>query len=80
MTLFGGYTERADVREELVFPLPEGWTYAQAAAFPAVYLTAWFALRELVHPRPGSRILRVHSAAGGVGTALVRLGNAWASR
>ena len=39
----------------------------------AVFLTAWFALLELAHPRAGNRLL-VHSAAGGVGGALVQLG------
>lgn len=73
VTLFGGYSSELTVPRSLVFPLPEGWTFAQGAAFPAVYMTAWFALCELAHPRPGATIL-VHSAAGGVGTALVRLG------
>jgi NADPH:quinone reductase-like Zn-dependent oxidoreductase len=45
----------------------------QAAGFPTIFLTAWFALFELAHPRPGARLL-VHSAAGGVGGALVQLG------
>jgi NADPH:quinone reductase-like Zn-dependent oxidoreductase len=45
----------------------------QAAAIPTVFLTAWFALFESAHPRPGS-ILLVHSAAGGVGSCLVQLG------
>lgn len=73
VTLFGGYTSELNVHESFAFALPEGWSYAQGAAFPAVYMTAWMALCELAHPRPGARIL-VHSAAGGVGTALVRLG------
>ena len=73
VTLFGGYTSELNVREDFVFPMPEGWTFAQAAAFPAVWMTAWMALRELAHPRKGAKIL-VHSAAGGVGSALARLG------
>jgi len=44
----------------------------EAAAIPAVYMTAWYALFELAHPRPGQRVL-VHSAAGGVGSALVQM-------
>jgi NADPH:quinone reductase-like Zn-dependent oxidoreductase len=36
-------------------------------------MTAWFALLELAHPRPGAKML-VHSAAGGVGSSLVQLG------
>ncbi len=73
VTLFGGYASTVAVKRSYVRPLPEGLSFAQAAAFPAVYLTAWYALHELAHPRPGARIL-VHSAAGGVGGALVQLG------
>jgi NADPH:quinone reductase-like Zn-dependent oxidoreductase len=35
-------------------------------------MTAWYALFELAHPRPGQQVL-VHSAAGGVGGALVQM-------
>ena len=41
----------------------------EGAALPAVYLTSWFALHYLAHPRPGDRVL-IHSAAGGVGSTL----------
>ncbi|MCC6625320.1 MAG: zinc-binding dehydrogenase [Deltaproteobacteria bacterium] len=73
VTLFGGYTTELVVDRRLVFPRPAGWTAEQAAAFPSVFMTAWFALFELAHPRPGATLL-VHSAAGGVGSALVQLG------
>jgi NADPH:quinone reductase-like Zn-dependent oxidoreductase len=72
VTLFGGYTTRLVISHGQVFPLPAGWSPLQAAAFPAVFLTAWTALFELAHPRPGNTVL-VHSAAGGVGGALVQL-------
>lgn len=70
VTRFGGYATRLVVPRAYVFPRPARFTDAQAAAFPSVHLTAWWALVELAHPRPGSRIL-VHSAAGGVGQAAV---------
>jgi len=72
VTLFNGYATEVKVRREYVFKVPEGLSLERAAAFPSVYLTAWFALHELAHPRPGSKIL-VHSAAGGVGGCLVQL-------
>jgi NADPH:quinone reductase-like Zn-dependent oxidoreductase len=56
-----------------VFPLPARFDMAQAAGFPTVFLTAYYALFELAHPRPGNTLL-VHSAAGGVGGALLQLG------
>lgn len=73
LTLFGGYTSHLCLRTDYVFPLPENLSTHQAAALPAVFLTAWFMVHEQLHPRPGQRWL-VHSAAGGVGGALVQLG------
>ena len=73
VTRFGGYASRIAVPAHQVFPIPDGVGTEEAAGFAVVYLTAWYALFELVHPRPGSTLL-VHSAAGGVGGALCRLG------
>lgn len=53
-------------------PIPPGWTFAQAASVPVVFLTAYYALVDLARMRPGDRVL-VHSAAGGVGMAAVQL-------
>lgn len=73
VTLFGGYTSILTVESRYVFKKPSSLDFAAAAALPAVMMTAWFALKELAHPRPGAKML-VHSAAGGVGTSLVQLG------
>lgn len=72
VTRFGGYTTRLTVDQRQVFAMPDSLGFEQAAGFSAVYLTAYFALFELAHPRPGSRVL-IHSAAGGVGGCLVQL-------
>jgi len=73
VTLFGGYTSHLVVDRRHVFPKPAALSFPAAAGIPAVFMTAWFALFELAHPRPGGNIL-VHSAAGGVGGCLVQLG------
>ncbi|WP_437874565.1 synaptic vesicle VAT-1 family membrane protein [Sorangium sp. So ce513] len=73
VTRFGGYASRVAVPRHQVFPRPERLTPEQAAGFPAVFMTAYYALYELVRLRPGMVVL-VHSAAGGVGGALVQLG------
>ena len=73
VTLFGGYATEVAVRRPYVFRLPPGTDPVAMAGFPAVFMTAYFALFELAHPRPGAQLL-VHSAAGGVGGALVQLG------
>ncbi len=72
LTRFGGYATRLVVPRNQVFETPAGLSTEAAAAFPAVHLTAHYALFELAHPRKGSRLL-VHSAAGGVGSALLQL-------
>ena len=73
VTRFGGYATHVAVPRHQVFPLPRGFSEAEAAAFPAVFFTAYYALFELAHVRAGQTLL-VHSAAGGVGTALCQLG------
>jgi NADPH:quinone reductase-like Zn-dependent oxidoreductase len=73
VTRFGAYATRLAVKRHQVVPLPDSLGITQGAGFPAVSLTAWFALFELAHPREGNTML-VHSAAGGVGSMLVQLG------
>lgn len=72
VTRFGGYSSQVVVPRHQVFDKPDALSYEQAAGIPAVYMTAWFALHELAHPRAGANVL-VHSAAGGVGGALIQL-------
>ncbi|MEV5985183.1 SDR family NAD(P)-dependent oxidoreductase [Streptomyces sp. NPDC052051] len=57
----------------LLTTVPSGWTYAQAATTPVVFLTAYYALADLGGLRAGETAL-VHAAAGGVGMAAVQLG------
>jgi NADPH:quinone reductase-like Zn-dependent oxidoreductase len=73
VTRFGGYATHVAVPRRQLFPLPKGFNMVEAAGFPAVFMTAYFALHELLRLRPGMTIL-VHSAAGGVGSALIQLG------
>ena len=73
ITRFNGYATQLTVKREQVRPIPAQLSFETAAAFPTVSLTAWYALFELAHPRPGDTLL-IHSAAGGVGSVLVQLG------
>ncbi|QFG24790.1 SDR family NAD(P)-dependent oxidoreductase [Actinomadura sp. WMMB 499] len=52
--------------------VPHGWSFAQAAAVPVVFLTAYQALVDDAALRVGETVL-IHSATGGVGTAAVQL-------
>jgi NADPH:quinone reductase len=53
-------------------PKPENLSFAQAAAYPAAYLTAYVSLVRKAAVQPGEWVL-VHGAAGGVGLACVDL-------
>lgn len=72
VTLFNACQSKVVLPRAQVFRVPYHWSVAQAAAFPTAFLTAWYALFELAHPRMDQHVL-VHSAAGGVGQALVQL-------
>ena len=72
VTRFGGYASRLVVPAAQLFALPDDVDLNAAAGFPTVFLTAWYALFALARPRPGATML-VHSAAGGVGGALLQL-------
>ena len=73
---FGAYATHLCVPRKQVYLIPEDskFTSAQWAAFPAVFLTAYHGLFQNFVLRPKMKIL-VHSAAGGVGGALLQLGN-----
>lgn len=68
----GGYAELAAVPASLLMPVPQGWSFAQAAALPEVFLTAFLNLFLEAGLRPGERVL-VHGAGSGVGTAAIQL-------
>ncbi|MDB1090388.1 SDR family NAD(P)-dependent oxidoreductase [Streptomyces sp. ACA25] len=60
----------------LMVLVPAGWGYAEAAAVPSAFLTAWFGLRDVADVQPGDRVL-IHAAAGGVGMAATQLAKLW---
>ena len=75
VTRFGAYASHLCVPAHQVYAIPENsrFTSDQWAAFPAVFLTAYHGLFHNIVLRPNLKIL-VHSAAGGVGGALLQLG------
>lgn len=72
MGLLGVVGSEAVVDERLLVPVPAGWSPAQAAGVPVVFLTALYGLSALAGLRAGERVL-VHTATGGVGMAAVQL-------
>jgi NADPH:quinone reductase len=70
--LVGGYASTAVVERRWLLPLPEGASFAEGAAFPLAFLTAWIPLTQLARVAFGSRVL-VTAAAGAVGTAALQI-------
>ena len=68
----GGYAEYARLDAGLATPIPDGWSFAEAAAVIEVFCTANETVFELGGLDPGQSIL-VHAGASGVGTAAVQM-------
>ncbi len=73
LIVHGGYSEYVFVPEEALVPVPEVLDPAEAVCLVLNYVTGYQMLHRTVQLQPGRRLL-VHSAAGGVGTALLQLG------
>ena len=71
-TRFGGQASMVTVPESQVFPLPDGFSYEQGAAFPVNYSTSYVALVMMGGLREGDRVL-IHAAAGGVGISATQI-------
>lgn len=69
----GGYAERVAVAQETVMPLPDGLDWAQGAAIPEAWLTAYSNLIEIGGLQAGEVAL-IHAGASGVGSAAIQLG------
>lgn len=68
----GGYAELVRCPAANLIPLPEGFSFEEAAAFPLVFLTAWRMLVTRARVRLGDDVL-VWAAGSGVGTAALQI-------
>ncbi|MEZ5955459.1 MAG: NADPH:quinone oxidoreductase family protein [Hyphomonas sp.] len=69
----GAYADYAVLPADGLSARPAPFSFAEAAAFPAAYLTAYVALVRRANLQPGETLL-VHGASGGVGMAAVDVG------
>ena len=74
----GGFAECTVVPQGKVFRILAGMPFAEAAAFPVVYHTSWFALHNRARLVAGEWLL-VHAGASGVGMSAIQLGKALGS-
>ncbi len=68
----GGYAERIALPPQLLMPIPEGLSLAEAAALPEVFATAWLNLCIEARLKPGERVF-IQAGASGVGMAAIQL-------
>lgn len=69
VSTLGSYAEERNVPDAALVPIPDGISYATAAAMMLKGLTAHYLLRRTYRVKPGDIILN-HAAAGGVGLIL----------
>lgn len=75
----GMFAEETVVPADSAVPLPDGWDFAEGAAFWSAYLTAYVGLVSRGWLKAGEWAL-IHGAAGGVGLAAVELAHALGAR
>jgi NADPH2:quinone reductase len=68
----GAQAEMVVVHQDEVLPIPEGLSYAEAAAIPEAFLTAYDALVTRGRLQSGERVL-IHAVGSGVGTAAAQI-------
>ena len=73
LTGFGAYSEFICVPESELSAVPPGLDPAEAVCLVANYVVAYQVLHRTAQVAPGERVL-IHGAAGGIGTALLQLG------
>ena len=87
-TQWGAFAEETAAYPNLLWPIPDQWTFEQAAAFPVNYFTAYLGYWQAgmtpdsppaftIHrakAAPYTRRVLIHAVAGGVGTAAVQIG------
>jgi len=68
--LDGTYAEYVRLPAENCFPIPAGMSFAEAAAFPLVFVTVWRMLITHARLKPGETILIIGIGGGVAGAAL----------
>ncbi|BDX20613.1 NAD(P)H quinone oxidoreductase [Halopseudomonas aestusnigri] len=68
----GGMAEEVVVDQRHLLAVPDNLNWAEAAAIPEVFSTAWLNVFVLGNARPGEKVL-IHAGASGVGTAAIQL-------
>ncbi len=68
----GGYSELCAIPQEMVLPVPEGFSMAESAAVPEVFATAWLNICMEGGMKSGDTVF-IQAGASGLGTAAIQL-------
>jgi NADPH2:quinone reductase len=72
----GGYAEYAVVDGRHCLPIPEGWSFVEAASLPETVFTVWHNVFQRGHLKAGAHFL-VHGGTSGIGTTAIQLAKAF---
>ena len=75
----GGYAEYVAAPENMVLPMPKGLSYAEAAAIPEVYMTAYLNLFRVGQAKAGETLL-MNAGASGLASAVIPMAKAFGLR
>lgn len=75
----GGYAEYTLAPETQCLPMPENFSYSEAAALPETFFTVWHNLFQRAHLQTGESLL-IHGGTSGIGTTAIQLASVWGAR
>ena len=75
----GGYAEYANIKYDMLMPVPKGRTMAEASAMPEAYATAYLNLFIEGKAKPGDTLL-MHAGASGLASVVIPMAKAFGLR
>lgn len=75
----GGYAEYVAITEDMVLPMPKNISFAEAAAIPEVYMTAYLNLFHVGNAKKGETLL-MNAGASGLASAVIPMAKAFGLR
>ncbi|XP_022835184.1 fatty acid synthase-like isoform X2 [Spodoptera litura] len=67
-----GITNLAEGQKDILWPVPDEWTFEEAATVPVAYGTVYYAMIMFGQLRRGESVL-IHAGSGGVGQAAINV-------
>lgn len=72
----GGYADYAVVDARHCLPVPQGWSFVEAASLPETVFTVWHNVFQRGHLKSGAHFL-VHGGTSGIGITAIQLAKAF---